>query len=126
MYLKEESNIKYVKRHIMPYAQGVEGARYFVEEVRKENLNTETIGQYLDPELEKQPDHFEDQDNLHPDYIQINPDELNIENNIDQTKRTIRNFEEKTNDELLYEARKLDLYQKRVLHIGIQFAEDIL
>ena len=56
------------------------------------------------------------------DFIQVDPENLGVEGNLQQIKKTIRGIELKSSDELLFEARKLDQFQKRVLHIAIQFA----
>ena len=58
--------------------------------------------------------------------MSTNPDDLDIEGNLNQSKRTFKNIEIKNKDELLEDARKLDQYQKKILHIGIKYAEDIL
>jgi hypothetical protein len=67
-----------------------------------------------------------EEDLLHPDFVHVNPENVEIDDNITQIKKTFRTVELKTNDELLDEARKLDEFQKKVLHVAIRFAQDLL
>ena len=62
----------------------------------------------------------------HPDFIQLNPDQLEMDNNVKQVKRTFRNIEIKTADERLEEARQLDQFQKKALTVAVDFAVDII
>ena len=43
-----------------------------------------------------------------PDFVQINPDELEFDKNMIQMKKTLRNITVKSSDEILNEARQLD------------------
>ena len=63
---------------------------------------------------------------MHPDYVQMNPDNFEFENNVKQIKKTWKNIEVKSPDEILREARNLDRFQKMVLHIAIKFAQDLV
>ena len=63
---------------------------------------------------------------MHPDYVQRNPDNFEFENNVKQIKKTLKNIEVKSPDEILKEARNLDRFQKMVLHIAIEFAQDLV
>jgi hypothetical protein len=59
-------------------------------------------------------------------FSQVNPDDLESEDNLDRNKKTFRNIEIKTNDEILEEARQLDKFQKQVLHVAITFAQNLM
>ena len=61
---------------------------------------------------------------LHPEFVQLNPDDLNLESDLFQKKKAIRNIEIKSHDEILKEARQLDKFQKKILHVGINFAQN--
>ena len=95
---------------MMPYAQGVEEARYRVEEAMKEGTTSlKNIGNELDPEQEKEIVECEDgDDQMHPDFVQVNPDDFDFESNLNQVKRTLRRLEIKTAEQILQEARNLD------------------
>ena len=55
LYLSKKDAIQFVKGHMLPFAQGVEEARYYVEEAAKDESSTDkNIGNDLDPELEKE------------------------------------------------------------------------
>ena len=51
---------------------------------------------------------------------------MEFENNINQIKKTLRRIEIKSADQILMEARNLDKYQKKALHVAIKFAQDII
>ena len=112
----------------MPFTEAVDEARYFVEKAMKEDqLSRKNIGDEMDPEQEKEIEECLDgDDELHPDFIQINPDEQEFDENTTQIKRTLRRIEIKSADEILEAARKLDQYQKKALHVAVRFAQDIL
>ena len=67
-----------------------------------------------------------DEDLLHPEFLQVNPDDLEIENNLVQVKRTLRRIEHKTADDILKEARNLDEFQKKALHVALNYIQNIL
>ena len=58
--------------------------------------------------------------------MQVNPDELEFESNVKQIKKTLRRIDVKTADQILKEARKLDEFQKRSLHVAVNFAQDVI
>ena len=94
LYLKSKDNIQYVKRYLMPFAEGVDAARYYVQEAIKNGQEETTIGDELDPELEKEILECQDEENLlHPDFVHLNPDELDLESNVLQTKKTVRTID---------------------------------
>ena len=127
LYLENRENIQYVKKHIIPYAQGVEEARHFIEEARKNDQESENVGNQLDPEYEQDVHECQgEEDLLHPDYVQVNPDDFEIDDKTSQVKKTFRTIELKTSDEILNEARKLDKFQKKALHVAIKFAQDLV
>ena len=41
-------------------------------------------------------------------------------------KKTLRSIEVKTADEILKEARHLDQFQKKALHIAVNYAQDVI
>ena len=110
----------------MPFSQGVEEARHYVEEAMKETNQDKTIGNRLDPQHEQEILECQDEEDfLHPDFVQVNPEHLEINDNLIQMKKTFRNIAFKTADEILADARQLDNFQKIVLHKAIKFAQDI-
>ena len=109
----------------MPYTKGVDEARHYIEEAMKdEQSRGNNIRDELDPEQEKEIVECKDnEDQLHPDFLQVNPDELEIENNMTQIRRTFKNIEYKTADAILEEARNLDKFQKKALHVAINYVQ---
>ena len=129
LYLEKKDAIQFVKSKMMPYTQGVEEARHYLDEVMAEETasTTKNIGNELDPEQEKEIiECTEDVDDIHPDFAHLNPDEQEFENNLNQVKKTLRRIELRSDDELLKEARNLDKYQKKALHVAVRFAQDII
>ena len=83
IYLRKQNDILLVKRLMMPFTQGVEDARYYVEQAMEADKNKPKVGIELDPELEKE--NLECQDEIeiqHPDFVQINPDDFETEDNL--------------------------------------------
>ena len=125
-YLKKQNDILLVKRLMMPFTQGVEEARYYVQQAMENDKDKLNIGNDLDPELEKEILECDDEmEDLHPDFVQVNPDDFETEDNITQVKKTLRSIEIQTVDEMLEQARTLDEFQKKVLHIAIQFVQHL-
>ena len=126
LYLKNKNNIQHVKQFLMPFAQGVEEARFYVQQAMKNGQEETKIGDELDGELENELLECQDEEEvIHPDFAHLNPDELEIGKDIMQTKKTIRNIETRTLDQILEEARQLDQFQKEVLNLGIKYAQNI-
>ena len=111
----------------MPFAQGVETAKHFVEEAKKIDKNAaKSVTDDLDPQLEQEILECQDGEDLfHPDFSHLNPDELDFKNDLTQVKKSIRNIEIKTSDEILEESPNLDKFQKMVLHVAIKFAQHL-
>ena len=128
LYFKKKDAIDSVKRLMMPFMQGVEEARHYVEAAKQdENERSNNIGNELDPEQEQEiVDCQEIEETLHPEFVQVNPDNVEFENNLTQVKKTIRSIELKSADEILKDARYLDEFQKKSLHIAVTFAQDVI
>ena len=71
---------------MMPYAQGVEEARYQVEQAMADGaISLNDTGDQLDPEQEKEIDECNDgDDEMHHEFSQINPDDHDFEDNLRQ------------------------------------------
>ena len=124
--MKGKEEIEYVKKHMMPFSEGVQEARELVEAM-EEAVKDKDIGNELDPEYEQEVvECLDENEEAHPDFIQVDPENLGVEGNLKQIKKTLRGIELKSSDELLLEARNLDQFQKRVLHIAIKFAYDTI
>ena len=91
LYLEKKEDIQFVKSYMMPYLEGVEEARFYVQEAMKEEeRSNHPIGDELDAEQEKEINEcLEEDENIHPDFVQVNPDELNSDNDLSQVKKTL-------------------------------------
>ena len=63
---------------------------------------------------------------MHPDFLQVNPDDQDFATNLAQAKKTLRRLEMKSADDLLNEARNLDRFQREVLNIAVKYAKDVV
>ena len=125
LYLSKKDDIQFIKSLMMPYAQGVEEARHYVQEAQ--NNDRTNVGDRLDPEQEQEIVECEDDEQIiHPDFVLINPDELEFDSNIVQVKKTLRSIEVKTTDEILKEARQFDEFQKKALHAAINYVQRVI
>ena len=79
LYKKHEDEIKYVKAQLMPFLESVEEAQLIYEEMKaneKQEIE-EKMGADLDPEMEQEIADLDDlDDEEHPDYYHIDPDQL--------------------------------------------------
>ena len=126
LYFANQKNILYVKKMMLPFVDGVEEARYYVQQTKENDGHINSIGDTLDPQHEQELTECQDnEEEIHPDFVQVDPDMLEIEDNLTQIKRTFQNITISSADELLEDARNLDAYQKQVLHVAIQFAQNI-
>ena len=123
LYLKNKEAIQFVKSHMLPFSQGIEEARYNVEQAQLNDEKKEeddNIGDILDPEHQQENEECEvGEEEIVPEFAHLNPDEIDFDNNIEQAKRTVGKIQIKTADERLEEARKLDKYQKSALHVAV-------
>ena len=126
LYLKHKNDIQKVKNILLPFATGVEEARHYVEEaLQSMEAQPSNVGDILDPEQEQEIAECQEIDNIHPDFVQLNPNDLDIENPSKQMIRSFRRIEIKTNEKILEDNRKLDTYQKEALHMAIKYAQNV-
>ena len=128
LYFEKKDAILLVKSLLMPHTEAVDEARHYVEEaMRDEKKPTNNIGDELDPEQEKEIEEcYDGEEEPHPEFLNLNPETLEFEKNMTQLKRTLRRIEIKTADEILKEARNLDEFQKKALHLAISFAQNVI
>ena len=113
----------------MPFTEGVEEARHYVQQAMADDIQqTKDIGDVLDAEMEQEIQECEEteENEDHPDFTHLNPDEFEEDSNLAQIRKTFRKIEIKTADEILKEARGLDKFQKKALHIIVNYIQNIL
>ena len=81
LYEKNESKIETVRAKVMPFLEGVQQARTkFEENKENEEPDLEEVAAMLDPEKEQEiMDGDEEEEEEHPDYLHINPDQVEDE-----------------------------------------------
>ena len=130
LYEEKREEIELVKAQLMPFLKSVEEAQ-MTYEISKENSDEkveEQVGVELDPEKEQEvEDVAEEEEEDHPEYLHIDPDQLDEQTDGQGTaKRVFRPIEIPSNEVQLEKARMLDEMQKYVLSLGIQYARDIV
>ena len=114
-----------VKSQVMEHLEGVEEARYYVEQVQKE-LDMTEIANRLDPALEQaNADCDEEVIVEHPDFLHIDPGLVNTEE-INKSSGIYKRIDIPNADDLKENTRSLDKYQREVVNIGIKYAKDIV
>ena len=113
-----------VKEQVMEHLEGVEEARYHVEQANKK-IDTTEIGEQLDPALEQDnADCEEEIKEDHPDYEHIDPGQVTNEN---QTVTSIyRRIELPTAEMMREKTRSLDNQQRQAVNIAVKYAKDIV
>ena len=92
LYLRHKDEILYRKAQLMPFLQGVEEAQAIYEEMKANEVEDveEKMGPDLDPENEQEIADFDDiEDEEHPDYYHIDPDELDDSHRGGATPRSV-------------------------------------
>ena len=93
--------------------------------MEENNTTANNIGNILDSEMEQEIVECEDngQQDVHPDFVQLDPEELEVNSTVTQTRKIFRRIEAKTSDEILKESRNLDKFQKKALHIIVEYVQ---
>ena len=61
LYLEKKDALLLVKSHMMPFAQGIEEARHYVEQAKQnEEKSDDNVGEELDPEHEQEQEECEE------------------------------------------------------------------
>ena len=124
-YEKYKENMKKVKGKVMEWIEDVEEARYFVEEVMKNEVNLEETGENMDPEMHQ--DKIEcEMEGLEEDeqYRHLDPEGLK-ERDVPDLASWYRKLEVKDQHVLELETQKLDRWQRKVVDVGLRFARDL-
>ena len=104
LYLQKKEAIQIVKSYLMPFSEGVDEARHYVQEAMKEeNQPSVNFGNLLDAEMEQEILECQelDENEKHPDFVELNPEDFEFESNVTQIRRTLRKIEINTADEIL-------------------------
>ena len=124
-YEKYKDKIKKVKKQVMEWIEDVEEARYFVEEIMKNELNVEEIGRNIDPELQKEEIECEiegvEEDEQ---YQHLDPGGLQDQNmpSVNNWCRNLVLLDEKT---LEIETQKLDAWQRKVVDSCLKYVRGL-
>ena len=128
-YTENYHKIDTLKAKVMPFLESVKSAQALHEEMKESGeLDLEEVAALLDPEKEQEiMDAEEEEEEEHPEYLHINPDQVEEEAKETSKKmRVFRSIEIPSNQTRLEEARKLDIMQKYVLSVGIRYAKGVV
>ena len=124
----DDLKVDIVKRQVMPYLEGVEEARFYVEEAQKQ-LELEETAAALDPQgCQDNEECQEIGEEPHPDFEHCQP----AVGEFDQREDTgaggsiYRTINVLGDDDLRQKTQSLDQYQKEVINIGVQYCRDIV
>ena len=121
----DQRKIDIVKNQVMEYLEGVQEARYYVDEALK-NYDKSIVANQLDPTLEQNnADCEEELMAEHPDYQHIDPDQFTVNEKLINTG-IYRPIKILGPEELRESTRSLDKFQKEVINIGVKFATDLV
>ena len=93
LYREHKEEIQYVKAQVMPFLESVEEAQVVYEQMRanEEEDIKDRMGADLDPEMEQEIADGDDlEDEEHPDYYQIDPDQLDSNPDDASTRRIFK------------------------------------
>ena len=114
-----------VKSQVMEHLEGVEEARYYVEQVKKE-LDLTEVGNALDPALEQNNADCDEEVELeHPEFTHRDPELIPKEEET-MAAGNYKRVEIPNLDELKRKTRTLDKWQREVINFGLRFAKDIV
>ena len=112
-YLEKEEEIKANKRQVMEWLEDVEDGRHYVEEVLKNEINAEDIGDELDAEKEQDNADCDDERNeMDPFYDHFDLGN-HKEHEFTSHSTWCKKIELKNTDQLMEETQNLDKYQKK-------------
>ena len=113
-----------IKEQVMEHLEGVEEARYYVEQINKE-IDTNKTGEQLDPALEQdnadcEGEAVED----HPDYEHIDPGQVNTANQVSSS--IYRSIALPADNVIRESTRSLDYHQRQAVNIAVKYAKDVV
>ena len=115
--------IEIIKEIVMPHLEGIEEARYYVEQM-KEDVDIEVTGAEFDAMGEQENAECADiPEQEHPNYEQLDPGELRED---EPANNVYRNIEIPTDTVLREKTQMLDMFQKQVINEGIKYAKKIV
>ena len=120
-----KESIKKVKAKVMEWIEDVEEARYFVEEVMKNEVDIEETGEKMDPEMHQE-DIECDLDGLEEDEKYTHLDTTGLKDRVfPDAGNWYRKLELKEQNVLEQETRKLDKWQRLVVDAGLRFVKGL-
>jgi hypothetical protein len=117
---KYKENITKVKKQVMEWMEDVEEARYFVEEAMKNEVDVEETGENMDPEKHKE-DIECDMEGREEDeqYKHLDPEGLK-DLDFPNAGNWYRKLELLDTHVLETKTRRLDIWQRKVVDIGLK------
>ena len=117
--------VNLVKFQVMEHLEGVEEARYHLEQLESE-IDFNDIAKDLDPHGVHENEETEELVQEESEYEHLNPDDLLLQNEGKSTSGLYKRIEIPSDSDLREATRKLDVHQREVLGIVLKYAKDIV
>ena len=109
----------------MEHLESVEEARYFVDELLKNQI--EEVGEELNPmNVQDDMECMEEDVTEHPDFAHINPDQLEIIERNSKKESQMRVIEIGSIQDLIIKSRSHDRFQRKVVEMGLKLARGVV
>ena len=117
--------VQLVKSQVMEHLEGVEEARYHLEQLESE-IDFSEIGKDLDPEGEHDNEYCEELEAQESEYGHLNPDDILQRSETKSLSGLYKRIEIPGESDLRESSRRLDCHQREVLSIVLKYAKDIV
>ena len=122
----DQYKVDIVRGQVMEFLEGVQEARYYVEQAKKE-LDLEETEERLDAMgVQDNEDCDELGEQEHPDYQHCVAGDGEFGEDQAPARSMFRSIDIPNDDELKQKMRSLDPYQKEVVNIGIKYFKDVV
>ena len=122
---KGKRKVDIVKNQVMEHLEGVEEARYYVDQVKKELDISETAIALDAAKEQDNADCEEEGTEEHAEFLHIDPGQIATDSD-KHTSGIYKKIDIPGADELRASTRTLDSHQREVVNIGVKYAKDVV
>ena len=117
--------VQRVKSQVMEHLEGIEEARYHLEQLESE-IDFSEIAKDLDPQGEHENQDTAELELEESEYEHLNPDDLLLKSAAKSSSGLYKRIEIPNDCDLRESTRKLDFHQREVLSVVLKYAKDIV
>ena len=114
-----------VKSQVMEHLEGVEEARYHLEQLENE-IDFSEIAKDLDAQGEHENEACEELEQEESEYEHLNPDDLVLRSETKSSSGLYKRIEIPGDNDLREATRKLDCHQREVLNVVLKYGKDLV